>query len=504
MIKIKNFHLMMVSAALLFALSCTSGEDKQAIDLSPSNLSGKELAELHCSGCHAFTPPELLDKRSWETGVLPEMSLRLGMGNLFSKLTGMDQQHVNSALALKVYPDRPTMAAEDWEKIKQYFLENAPEKPLPQDRKATVAKSLKGFRLIKKELPLRVRSKNTFVKFNTAEEVVYSAELDGHMYTYDLSLKKKDSLGVFSAVSDVYFQDKGLKILDMGQIDPNDERVGRLIEMDGRKQQRVLIDTLRRPVRAAFGDLDQDGKEDMVICNFGFEAGKLSWINGKTSRETVLRNLPGARSVFILDMNKDGLNDIVALMTQAREGVFVFYNEGKGKFKEKEVLSFSPVFGSSHMQLVDFNKDGFMDIVYTNGDNADYSPGLKKFHGVRIFENDGKNNFREAFFFPVYGAGKSIAADFDLDGDLDLALISYFPDPDREPNEGFLLLENLGSYQFKASSFPGAQNGNWMTMDVADMDNDGDADIVLGSYERSPNRKNTEKYEMVILENLKR
>lgn len=47
----------------------------------------------------------------------------------------------------------------------------------------------------------------------------------------------------------------------------------------------------------------------------------------------------------------------------------------------------------------DFNGDGKLDIVYVNGDNFDYSRVLKPYHGIRILENDGKNNFHERYFF---------------------------------------------------------------------------------------------------------
>jgi hypothetical protein len=36
--------------------------------------------------------------------------------------------------------------------------------------------------------------------------------------------------------------------------------------------------------------------------------------------------------------------------------------------------------------------------------------------------------------------------------------------------------------QFTTSSTPDAANGKWLTMEVADIDKDGDADIVLGSF----------------------
>ena len=51
------------------------------------------------------------------------------------------------------------------------------------------------------------------------------------------------------------------------------------------------------------------------------------------------------------------------------------------------------MYGSSYLELADMNNDGHLDILYTNGDNADYSYVLKKYHGLRIFINDGKNQF---------------------------------------------------------------------------------------------------------------
>lgn len=500
-----NLKRLIYCSCTALLLACGSKKEETVDEvLIPSGLGGKELAELHCSRCHEYTPPQMLDKKTWEAGVLPEMGLRLGIGDLFGKLLGMSQEHMNQTIAANIYPDRPMLAEEDWKKIVAYYAENAPEKPLPQATKEKISKNLSGFRVISRNIPEGGLPKNTFVKFSPEEKSVYSGEKNGKLYRYDLKLKKADSLGAFGAVADIYFKKDGLRILDMGQIDPHEGKFGKFYQRSADGTQKILLDTLRRPVRAAFGDLDEDGVEDMLVCSFGFELGKLAWYSGKNKKENVLKNLPGARNVFIRDMNNDGKNDIVALMTQAREGVFIFYNQGNGRFDEKQVLSFSPVFGSSHIQLVDFNKDGFVDIVYSNGDNADFSYSFKSYHGLRIFENNGKNSFKEAFFYPVYGAAESHTADFDQDGDLDIALISYFPDKNQVPNEGFLFLENTGGYQFKVSSFPQAKNGIWMTMDVADMDKDGDLDIVLGAYERGSVNSSRQKLEMVILENLKR
>jgi hypothetical protein len=195
----------------------------------------------------------------------------------------------------------------------------------------------------------------------------------------------------------------------------------------------------------------------------------------------VLSELPGARKVEILDMNKDGLPDIVSLRAQAYEQMSIYYNKGNGTFDEEIVLEFSPVHGVSYFELVDFNKDGFQDILLTNGDNWDLSAIDKNYHGVRIFMNDSANNFSESYFYPIYGASKALARDFDNDGDLDIAAISFYSNLEN-PGHGFIYLSNEGGMSFNSYYTPLASEGKWLTMEAADFDNDGDIDIAIGSY----------------------
>ena len=71
--------------------------------------------------------------------------------------------------------------------------------------------------------------------------------------------------------------------------------------------------------------------------------------------------------------------------------------------------------------------------------------------------------------------------DYDLDGDLDIAAISFFPNYYSYPEEGFIYLEQVENFNFVEYSFPESINGRWMVMDAGDMDSDGDIDLALGS-----------------------
>jgi hypothetical protein len=177
---------------------------------------------------------------------------------------------------------------------------------------------------------------------------------------------------------------------------------------------------------------------------------------------------------------------VLVLMGQGQEGIFLFLNQGRGRFAGQALLRFPPVYGSSYLDVADFNHDGFPDLVYTNGDNADFSFSLKAYHGIRIYLNDGQNQFRQAFFYPLHGATKVIPEDFDQDGDLDLAAIAFFPDYARQPQESFVYLENKGGLRFDAATFANSGAGHWLTMDAGDLDQDGDADLVLGASLQTP------------------
>jgi len=81
----------------------------------------------------------------------------------------------------------------------------------------------------------------------------------------------------------------------------------------------------------------------------------------------------------------------------------------------------------------------------------------------------------------MYGAYGAEVEDFDLDGDYDIAAISFHPDFNQEKIENFVYLEQGSELVFSAKTHPATSNGRWLTIDSGDLDGDGDKDLVLGA-----------------------
>jgi hypothetical protein len=195
-----------------------------------------------------------------------------------------------------------------------------------------------------------------------------------------------------------------------------------------------------------------------------------------------MSSLPGARRVIIRDFNNDGMDDVLVLFAQGDEQISLFTNAGNFRFRVTTLLRFPPVYGSEDFDIVDFNKDGHWDIVYANGDNADYSKEFKPYHGVRVFLNDGTDHFKESIFQQIYGCLGFVANDFDKDGDADIAAIAFFPNFEKTPERGFVYLENNNG-KLEPYTTPIAADARWLLIETADVDSDGYTDILLGALD---------------------
>ena len=463
-------------------------DSSKPADVSPASESqlGERLAHIYCQGCHLFPEPSLLSKSAWEKGALPLMAPWLGLAkpDLQSRRDGESLTETN------VFPTSPLLSPQEWQAIQKYYKEAAPEEALPQMDRPVIRTNLAQFRIkhlaYRREVPM-----TTLVKIERGRLFVGDA-MTRTLEALNPAGEREFAVEFDSAPISLRSREGAIDLTLVGRLFPSDDIKGKLLRLRPEPNDMNItkvLGQLRRPTDTTFADLNGDGREDFIICQFGNRLGRLSWFENRGAdkfEEHILSERPGAIRSQVYDANHDGLPDIFVVMGQAREGIYLFVNRGGGRFEETTVVEHHPAFGNAWLELADFNGDGHIDVLAANGDSGEYVSPPRNYHGVRIYLNDGQNKFSEKWFFPLHGAYKAMALDFDQDGDLDIAAISYFPDYQKSPEESFVYLENRGNWTFDAFSFPECTAGRWVTMDAGDLDGDGDSDIVLGSLILGP------------------
>jgi hypothetical protein len=446
---------------------------------------GENLARQYCAACHAFPEPHLLDKNTWEAGVLPQMASRLGAAKERSFNEALRNPHM---IVLTT-----AVTKEEWEAIVRYYLAAAPD-TLPYQSLPAEPELDPVFLGTGPFVP-RMQSSGiiTLLKADPTHERIFVGEAGTNwLRVFDRDRRLISQLTLGSPPTDVIAGEERVLLLESGILSPNDQPTGRLVEYefgtgDSLHFRRVLIDSLIRPVFVEQVDFDRDGRKGFLICEYGDNRGRLALHthDGATYVRTVLDSSAGAIRFEVRDLTGDGHPDIVALFAQGDERIVLFTNDGTGRFPgpQRILARFPPVYGSMYFSMHDFNGDGSLDILYVNGDNFDYSRVLKPYHGVRILENDGNNAFRERYFFPVYGAARAEVADFDGDGDLDVMTTSNFADMQRHPERGILFFRNTGPYAFQPYAFSIAAGNQWNLMTAADLNGDGRQDVIIGAMD---------------------
>ncbi|MBM3846053.1 MAG: VCBS repeat-containing protein [Verrucomicrobia bacterium] len=456
-----------------------------------TNMTSEATARAVCAACHAFPEPDLLDRATWLQETLPRMAIRLGLS------PASVDTHPESELlkATGKFPAVPMITTEVFQSIVQFYSARAPEKPLPQGTRGEIEIGLPGFELVKPQARRRPPM-TTLVKILESGQGVCVGDAQAQSLDfYSPTGALVTTLQVSNAPVSFTLRGASAFVSMIGNFFPSEKSQGAFVEL-GREgarwvPKRNVLDRLPRTVDATFGDLNGDGRADFALCMFGNVQGRLSWFeSGPEGRysEHVLLEKPGAVGCAIHDFNRDGKPDLAALIAQDTESLMIFENKGGREFGFREVFRQHPLYGHTGFELVDFNRDGLMDFLVTNGDNGEYPSPTKRYHGIRLYEAKPDGSFALRLFYPMNGAFRALARDFDQDGDLDIAAVSFFPDYDRSPEESFVYLENRGAGRLRAATFRECISGRWLTMDAGDVDGDGDLDIVLGNNIRGPGK----------------
>lgn len=503
-----SFFALVVTTTI--TLSCTERERVPSTDADPVVQKGRQLAGEHCSTCHAPVAPSSLDRETWTQGVLPAMASRMGIQVMW------DDHYFKEEGARNASSDT-TVTLSEWRAIVEYFESQAPDSLLLPPPDPHLQRDLPGFSV--REPPPRDRRApaTAMVEIDSLRRHIYTGHVTSertYRWTPDLERSAVEVPSMKGVETQFVRDSAGARhavFTDIGTMRAVNDTSGavRALNLDTGAHT-LLFDNLARPVCARPGDFDRDGRRDWIVCGFGHTIGSLSLFEQRadgTYRKTVLRDVPGAVDAEVGDFNDDGWLDVMALFGHSREGVWLFLNDREGGFEQKQLLEFPPHYGSSSFQVTDFNDDGRPDILYTSGDNADYSTILKPFHGAYVYLNQGDFQYEKRYFYHLNGATEAIARDFDGDGDLDIAMIGFFADIRDPSGQDFVYLEQTEEMTFLPHAPPIEDRGRWIRMDAGDYDGDGDEDLVLGNFARRYSGSGGEPSSMLpflVLENDRR
>ncbi|NER14641.1 CRTAC1 family protein [Leptobacterium flavescens] len=255
----------------------------------------------------------------------------------------------------------------------------------------------------------------------------------------------------------------------------------------------------------AVGDINGDGNEDIFIGGAKGQAGAVYLHTGDGNiRPTLQPELEKELSyedtaAAFFDADGDGDNDLMVGSGGNQVGqernyrARLYLNDGKGRFS-KVAENLPSVFKNiSVIAPYDFDNDGDWD-VFIGSRSVVGTYGIDPDH--LLLENNGDGSFTnvtERLAYDLKDAGmvtNAIWADMDGDDKKDLLTVSEWGTP--------IIYKNSGRRLSRYASDLDSLHGWWNVVETADLDNDGDNDLILGNQGNNIHYKASEENPMKI------
>ncbi len=188
--------------------------------------------------------------------------------------------------------------------------------------------------------------------------------------------------------------------------------------------------------------------------------------------ETVIDADAGFKDMQIIDIDGDGDNDIIGVYASSLDqDVYLWRNDGTGAFSRESLLPAS--LDILALTAADVDQDGLIDLVIELGER------------VSLFHNTGNLQFEEIFLFDDDYLVRTtcVIVDWDFDSDLDIIV----------SNEGLVSegtrgsihwLENNGDVSFTDHIL--LSDDQFFCVNVYDLNDDGHNDLIVNHHDFDP------------------